>query len=143
MFELMPFEHRNHFGVYDPFRDLEKFEKSFFGDFASAFKTDIQDNGDSYLLEADLPGVEKGDIKIDIEGDCLTVTAQRSGQVEEKDEKNRYVRRERSYGSYSRSFDISGIKADEISAAYENGVLKLTLPKKGEATPTSRRLEIQ
>lgn len=142
MFEMMPFGRRNHMSAYDPFQDLEKFEKAFFGNFPDMFRTDIQDKGGAYLLEADLPGMKKEDIKIDIDGDRLTINAQRSSEAEEKDEKQNYVRRERSYGSYSRSFDISNIKGEEISAAYENGVLKLTLPKKENAVPTSRRLEI-
>ena len=61
----------------------------------------------------------------------------------EKDKKNKYVRCERSYGSYSRSFDLSGVKADEIKAKYENGVLKLTMPKKENTLPEARHLEIE
>ena len=91
-----------------------------------------------------LPGMKKEDIAVDIDGDYLTISAQRNTETEEKDDKNSYVRRERSYGSFSRSFNISNIKSEEISGSYENGVLKLTLPKKNPTTvPTSRRLDIQ
>ena len=62
---------------------------------------------------------------------------------QEKDKKEKVVRVERSYGSYSRSFDISGVDADQIKAKYENGVLKLTLPKKQVTLPEGRRLEIE
>ncbi len=143
MFEMMPFSHRNHLNVYDPFQEMEKFEKSFFNGFGDMFRTDIQEKGNAYVLEADLPGMKKEDISVDIDGDCLTISAKRHSEMEEKDENRSYVRRERSYGSYTRSFDISGIKAESISASYENGVLTLTLPKKDEQAPTSRRLEIQ
>ena len=110
---------------------------------AAAFKTDIRDAGDAYVLEADLPGMKKEDIHIDIDGERLSISAERCAVKEEKDENGGYIRCERSYGAFSRSFDISGIRAEEISAAYEDGVLKLTLPKQVKAIPASRRLEIQ
>ena len=144
MFDMMPFERRNHLSHYNPFRDLENWEKSFFGDMTSGFNTDIKDKGDHFELEADLPGVKKEDIAVDIDGDCLTVSAQRNSETEEKDDNSNYIRRERSYGSFSRSFDISNIKSDEITGSYENGVLKLILPKKSPTQgSTSRRLNLQ
>lgn len=143
MFDMMPFERRNSMARFDPFRELENFEKSFFGDFGGGFRTDIKDKGDHFELEADLPGVKKEDIAVDIDGDCLTISAQRDSQREEKNDQEQYVRRERSYGSYSRSFDISNVTSEEISGSYENGVLKLVLPKRSPTGSTSRRLDIQ
>lgn len=141
MLALRPFT--NTFSTFDTFREMEQLERAFFGnDFFSsvpAFKTDIQDKGDHFLLESDLPGVDRKDISIDIDGDCLTIHAERKSEHEEKD----YLRCERSYGSYTRSFDVSNIKADEISASYDNGVLTLKLPKKEAEVPASRRIEIQ
>ena len=67
MFDMMPFERRNHLS-YNPFRDLEKWEKSFFGDWNTGFNTDIKDKGDHYEMEADLPGAKKDDIPDDIDG---------------------------------------------------------------------------
>lgn len=91
-----------------------------------------------------MPGVKKEDIAVDIDGDRMTISAHRSAETEEKDENSQYLRRERSYGSFSRSFDISNIKSEEISGAYHDGVLTLTLPKKSPTAPsTSRRLDIQ
>ena len=142
MFEITPYTHRS-LDLFDPFRELSNFERGLFGKNSVAFSTDIRDNGDSYLLEADLPGFEKKDIHLDINGDVLTVSAERHSAHEEKDEKGKYIRCERSYGAYSREFDLSGIAADKIGAKYENGVLKLTLPKKQEQVPASRRLEIE
>lgn len=143
MFDMMPFERRNSMARFDPFRELENFEKSFFGDFGGGFRTDIKDKGDHFELEADLPGVKKEDIAVDIDGDCLTISAQRDSQREEKNDQEQYVRRERSYGSYSRSFDISNVKSEAISGSYENGVLKLVLPKRSPTGSASRRLDIQ
>ena len=75
MFALTPFGRR--LGVnYDPFREFEEMKKSFFGTTSlSEFKTDIRQEGDNYVLEADLPGFRKEDIKIDIEGDYMTIHA--------------------------------------------------------------------
>ena len=145
MFGLTPYTRRNNTpAYYDPFRDLENFEKNFFGSGElPTFKTDIRDTGDAYELEADLPGFQKENIKIDIEGEQLTIRAERKGDREEKDKKGNYVRRERSYGSFSRSFDVSGIDVSAIKASYQDGVLKLVLPKKEEIVPAARRLEIE
>ena len=94
MFDMMPFEHRNHLS-YNPFRDLENWERSFFGDWSTGFNTDIKDKGDHYELEADLPGVKKEDIAVDIDGDRMTISAHRSAETEEKDDNSQYLRRER------------------------------------------------
>lgn len=149
MFELRPYSRKNN-SLYNPFKEMDELENSFFGSpfgfFTNAideFKTDIKDEGDHYELIADLPGFDKKDIKLDISDDTLTVSAQRHSEHEEKDKKGKYIRCERSYGNYSRSFDLSGVKADEVTAKYENGVLKLTMPKKTETKSSSRRLEIE
>ena len=144
MFELTPYERRHQRALFNPFRDMDNFEKSFWGDMATAdFKTDIKDNGKEYVLEADLPGFKKEDIHVDVADDRLTVTAERHSNFEDKDKKNKYVRCERSYGTYARSFDISGIDAKAIKAAYSDGVLRVTLPKQKEVPASSRRLEIE
>ncbi|MDE6149293.1 MAG: Hsp20/alpha crystallin family protein [Ruminococcus sp.] len=152
MFELRPIKrNHNHVTAYNPFKDMEEFEKRFFGNplgfFGGSsfteFKTDIKDEGGNYLLEADLPGFDKKDINIDINGDMLTISAERHSEHEEKDKQGKYVRCERSYGSYSRSFDISEVSAEGIKAKYDNGVLKLTLPKKEISKPQTKSLEIE
>ena len=156
MFDMRPYrnnnDRRNNLSAYNPFREMDAFERNFFNDpFGSwfdhsalaSFKTDIKDNGDSYTLEADLPGFDKKDIHRDVNGDTLTIHAERKAEQEEKDDKNNYVRCERSFGSYSRSFDVSGIDCANIKAAYKDGVLTLTLPKQKKEEPTGRRLEIE
>jgi len=146
MFEMMPFARKNRqVAQYNPFRDLEEFEKNFFwnGDMMGEFKTDIKDTGKAFELEADLPGFDKKDIQIDLDDGYLTISAQRHSEAEEKDKQGRYIRCERSYGSYSRSFDVSGVNTDNITASYDNGVLKLIMPKKNEQKTSSRRLEIR
>ena len=144
MFELIPFGGRR-VNVYDPFRALDEMERSLFGNeqrsLVSAFRADVVDTGDAYKLDAELPGFKKEDIKIDVENDVLTISVER--KLDESEKKQNFVKRERFYGSYSRSFDVSGIEVDGIQAAYNDGVLTVTMPKKVETAPASRRLEIQ
>ena len=144
MFELIPFDrHTRNMTSFDPFRMLDEMDRHFFANApaVSAFRTDVLDTGDAFKLECELPGFKKEDIKIDIENDCLTISAERS--YDKKDEKENYIKRERVYGSFSRSFDVSGIEVDQIQAAYQDGILTLTMPKKVEVKPASRKLEIQ
>ena len=129
MFELIPFT--RHVNVYDPFRAFDEMQRSFFNDNSSlSFRTDVIDTG-----------VKKEDISIDVENDCLTISAVR--KVEDEDKRPNYVKRERVYGSFSRSFDVSGIDVEKIEAAYNDGILTLTMPKKVEVKPASRKLEIK
>lgn len=145
MFGLTPYERRNHDVpvLFNPFRHLEEVERNFFREGSlMEFRTDIKDNGDSYLLEADLPGFKKEDIKIEVDNHYLTIHAQRHCAAEEKDQQGNYLRCERTYGSYARSFDISGVKEEEISAEYKDGVLRLKLPKEAKAKSQPRQLKI-
>lgn len=141
MFDLIPFERRTNslFNVFD-----RMMGDSFFGDWdrdTAPCRTDILDQGDKYVLKADLPGFQKQDINISIEGDRLNLTAEH--KEETKEDKKDYVRRERRYGALSRSFDIQGIDANKISASYNNGVLELSLPKVPEAKPESHKIEVK
>ena len=76
-------------------------------------------------------------------GDTLTIHAERHSEAEQKEHKDKYLRVERSYGAYSRAFDVSLIDTANIKAKYEDGVLKLTLPKKQKTEPDKRTLEIE
>ena len=143
---LVPYVRRN-LSSFDPFRELDELERAFFGNPAerkgAQFSTDIRDNGNEYLLEADLPGVKKEDIQLDLTDNILTITAERHSEYEEKDKKGNYVRCERSFGSYQRSFDTTGIDVDKIDAEFKDGVLKLTMPKLVEQKPESKKLTIK
>ncbi|MBH1940572.1 Hsp20/alpha crystallin family protein [Mobilitalea sibirica] len=105
------------------------------------FNTDVIDKGDSYQLQAELPGFKKDEINIDIDHDNLTISATHS--EEKKVNKNNYVRQERRYNSYCRSFHIPGIKKDEISASYNDGVLEIHLPKENAQVVETKRIEIK
>ena len=143
MYSLLPFGRYTNNSLNSLFDD---FERSFFPVDRSqmpAFRTDSKDEGDHFLLEADLPGFRKEDIDLHLQDGLLTITAKHDETSENKDENGKYVCRERRVGSFTRSFNVSGIQEDAISASYENGVLKLTLPKQGEPEPQSRKIAIQ
>lgn len=142
MFELMPFGYRR-VSAYNPFRDFEEMSRSFWdNNNVSAFRTDITEKDGKYILEADLPGFKKEDISVDIDKDCLTITAEHKSE-EKEENADSYIRRERYYGSYTRSFNVKGIDTEAITAAYNDGVLTLTMPKKETEVPAARRLEIK
>ena len=139
---LVPYSRKNH-SVYNPFQDFDDLEKAFFSDRSlGELKTDIKELGESYALEADLPGFKKEDIHVDVKDNTLSITAERHSEFEQKDKKNSYLRCERSFGSYSRSFDVSGIRAEGITASYDSGVLTLKLPKKTVEVSSSRQISI-
>ena len=143
MFEIMPYGHRR-VVAYNPFRELEEMSRSFWNDTnLNAFRTDITEKDGVYTLTAELPGFKKEDISIDIDKDCLTIAAERKDESEDEDKERNYVRRERFYGSYSRSLNVKGIDTEAINAYYADGILTLTMPSKTPETPPTRRLEIQ
>ena len=110
---------------------------------ANVMKTDVRETKDGYDVFVDLPGFKKEDIHVDVKDNTLSITAERHSEFEQKEKKNSFLRCERSFGSYSRSFDISGIDCANIKAGYKDGVLTLTLPKQKKEEPTGRRLEIE
>jgi HSP20 family protein len=95
---------------------------------------DIVETKDELVVSADLPGVNKEDIKVNVQNNVLTFSGERKHET--KIEENNYHRMERSYGFFSRSFTLPAtVKADAIKAVYKDGVLHLTLPKVEEAKP--------
>lgn len=145
MTTLMPYRYNRHLSnrSNDLLNPLDDFFRSFFGTDVStnAMRVDVKDEGDHYLLEADMPGIKKEDVSIEVNDGVLTISAQTKQSREEK--KENYVFSERRSGSFSRSFTLNGIDEEKISAACEDGVLKLTLPKLGEEVKTGRRIEVQ
>lgn len=141
MYGLTPFGGAG-FDLWNAFND---FDKSFFGSKMpiNNCRTDIRDAGDKYIMEAELAGFDKEDISLDISGEQLTITAERRSDSGEKDDKGNYIRRERSFGSYKRSFGIGDVNAEAVSAEYKNGILTIELPKKAPEAPVSKRLEIR
>ncbi len=102
---------------------------------APAFKVDISEDETAFHIQAELPGLSRENIALGVEDDVLTIKAERKNESEEKN-KN-YHRIERSYGSFSRSFNLGEmIDQEKIGASYDNGVLHVTLPKAQQVKKT-------
>ena len=104
----------------------------FFGKPQAVPAVNITDNKDDYKVSVAAPGLKKNDFKIDLEGNMLTISSEKEENKEEKDA--RYTRKEYSYSAFRRSFALpEEVNQDKIEASYEDGVLKVVLPKKDEA----------
>lgn len=100
---------------------------------------DVRETDDSYVVEADIPGMKKEDVKIEIAENVLSITGERTNKSEEK--LKDYHRVERSFGSFRRTVSIpGGFSHNDVKATFEDGVLKVTLPKPEEAKP--RKIEV-
>jgi HSP20 family protein len=133
----------------DPF---DKLFESFFNDFDedffsplgnlnskfNCFQVDVIDNEDAYIIQADLPGMEKEHVQIEYDNNYLTIIAKREEKA--ASEKDNYIRRERRAGEFRRSFYIENIDMDQVDASFENGVLTINLIK---VKPTGQKKVIQ
>ncbi|MCU6718223.1 Hsp20/alpha crystallin family protein [Roseburia amylophila] len=100
-----------------------------------AMNTDVKEFDDRYELEFELPGFKKEDIQAELKDGYLIVNAKHQDNKDEKGKDGKYIRKERYYGSYQRSFYVgNGVTQDDIKGGFENGILTLTVPKK-EAKP--------
>ncbi len=131
---------------------FEDFDAPFWGDWnsknfdfnAGVFtpRVDVTEDNENLYVEADIPGVDKKDVKVSVVGDVLTISGEK--KKESRDENKNYYRLERTSGSFSRSFTLpSEIHNDKISAEFTNGVLKITLPKTEEAKVVEKQIEIK
>ena len=126
------------FPFYDD-GDMEKMQKKLYGHRGkNLMKTDVQESDDSYLMEMDLPGFSKDDVKVSLKDGYLTIRAEKGLDEEQKEEKSsKYIRRERYAGTCERSFYVGEeVTQEDIKGEYKHGILKLFVPKK-EAKPVS------
>lgn len=131
--------------------DIDRFFDHFFApsqskeDSGSFFtpRIDVKDNKDHYEVTAELPGVKKEDIHLTLENGILTLEAE-SKQEDKEEKEGKIIRQERRYGKILRSFSVGeSVHEGDISASFENGVLKLTAPKKEPDKAASRRIEVR
>ena len=102
---------------------------------ANVMRTDVKETDTGYELDVDLPGYKKENVQVELKDGCLTVTAKTAQSKDEKDENGKYIRRERYSGTCSRAFYVGeDIEQNDIKAKFEDGILKLSVPKK-EAKP--------
>ena len=136
---LMIPRRKNEFDLLD-----DMFGSPFFNESESKImKTDIKEKKDKYVIDIDLPGYEKENIKIEVEDGYLTVHASTNSNKEEKEE-GKFVRKERYVGSCSRSFYVGEeVNDEDIKATFKNGTLKLEIPKKEEKKELPEKKYIQ
>jgi HSP20 family protein len=147
---------------FNPTNELDSINKrlkKFFEDFDSPFfsgdwsvkpfnstvftpRVDVTEDKENLYVHAEIPGVEKKEIKINVTGDVLTISGEK--KTEQRDENKNYYRIERNYGSFSRSFTLPAeIVVDKIAAEYKDGVLNITLPKTEEAKIVEKQIEVK
>jgi HSP20 family protein len=126
---------------FDPFRDFDRFAHALTSQGAgrlASMPMDAYREGDNFIVEFDLPGVDPGSIDLTVEKNALTVRAQRSWEPKESQE---VLISERPQGTFSRQLFLGeGLDADKIQASYNNGVLRLTIPVAEQAKP--RKVQI-
>jgi HSP20 family protein len=125
---------------YDPFRDLDRLASTLFDARRGPRRMpmDLYRDGDHYVLTADLPGVDPGSVDVDVDGQLLTIRAERTLT---SGDGVKWITREREAATFVRQLNLGqGIDTDKISASYDNGVLSVTIPVSEKARP--RRIEI-
>ena len=124
----------------DPF--FKAFEDLVSWNPSTGVEVDIVESESGYSLTAELPGVDKKDLKVSVENDTLTIEAEKHSDSENNKGGQRYS--ERRYGKFSRSFSLNGqVDAEKIEADYNNGVLTLNLPKKEEVKPREVTVKVK
>lgn len=151
MFGLIPYNRKSNGitsrgDVWDVSRSIfeDFFNDSFFrGALPSTteIRADIRENEKEYVVDIEIPGIKKEDIKLDLRDDVLTVSIDCKEEVNE--EKGNYIRKERRYGSLSRSFYVENIKAEDVKAKYVDGILTVTMPKEQDTKRNTHKIEIQ
>lgn len=129
--------------VGDPFFDgfIDRFFAEPFMNVTAAIRADIREEKDRYLIDAEIPGVKKEDIELYVDDDTLVINV--SQEEERKEESENYIRRERRSGKMQRRFYLNNVESENVSAEYTDGVLRVVLPKKPEAEPKNRRIDIR
>lgn len=137
--------------LLDEFFD-EPWEKNLFGarnplygkHAKNLMKTDVKETGDHYEVDIDLPGFQKDEISVELQNGYLTIQAAKGLDRDQKDQEGRYIRQERYSGQCSRSFYVGDIRPEDVTASFEDGILRLTFPKAGQPKlPEQKRIAIQ
>jgi HSP20 family protein len=124
---------------FDELEDVRSRIDRMFGEMATGgerwkLALDVVERDDAYVVRADVPGLKPEEVKIDVEDNLLTISGEHEESEEER--KDNYVRRERRYGSFSRSLNLpKGVTADQIEATSKDGVVEISIPKPKQEEP--------
>ena len=139
MFEIIPWEKNSM-----PAKRNDIFDQAlsnFFNCSKNNFSVDLKESDKEYIIEVDLPGFEKDNINISYEKGYLTISAKRTTLKEDSEEN--FVKKERTFGEFSRSFYMNNVDEDKINAKFENGVLKINLPKIVDNNTNKKKIKIE
>ena len=130
------------FNTFGMFPDIDR---TLYGKHArNLMKTDVRETESTYELDVDLPGFKKDEVNVELNDGYLTISAAKGLDRDERDKKGRYIRQERYSGACSRSFYVGDVKPDEIKAGYEDGILRLEIPKReAKAASAPNRIAIE
>ena len=128
-----------------PMRELANVDRRLYGKNAShIMKTDVKETDGTYELEVDLPGFKKDEINVKLEDGYMTISATKGLDTEKKDKHGKIIRQERYAGAMQRSFYVGeGVRTEDVKAKYEDGVLKLDIPKKEMNLPGNNTIAIE
>ena len=134
--------------LFDDWMDFSfpDIDKALYGKHAkNEMKTDVRETEDGYELDIDLPGLKKDEVTAQLDNGYLTIQASKGLDKEQKDKKGKYIRKERYAGSMSRSFYVGdAITEEDVHAKYEDGILKLSVPKKeAKAVEQTKHIAIE
>ncbi|MBO4636267.1 MAG: Hsp20/alpha crystallin family protein [Clostridiales bacterium] len=129
-----------------PTRELSNLDKKIYGkNAARMMKTDVNETDTDYEMEMDLPGFKKDQISVKLEDGYMTISAAKGHDTEKKDRHGKIIRQERYTGAMQRSFYVGdAVKTEDVKARFEDGVLKLFIPKKElKALPANNTINIE
>jgi HSP20 family protein len=149
MFGLTPFKKNQGLSMGNSdFWDIDSMFENFFSDSvfpvfysnSRKMKVDIKDTENEYIFEAELPGVSKEEVNIELRNNTLTILVTKNEQVNE--ERDNYIRRERRQSSMARSFYVDDVDIEKIDAKFNNGILSIVLPKKEPGSHKNKKIDI-
>lgn len=149
MFGLTPYKKNQGLGSLknDPWDFESMFENFFNSSLIPSFysnnvhmKVDIKENEKEYIVEAELPGINKEEVNIELNDTTLTISVTKNEQVSE--EKENYIRRERHQSSMNRSFYVENVNNEKVDAKFDNGILSIILPKRETTVPKNKKIDI-
>ena len=119
--------------MFDFDKEMNRMNRALYGKHGrNMMKTDVRETDNSYELDIDLPGFKKDEIDVDLKDGYLTIRASKGLDKDQKDKEGKYIRQERYAGACSRSFYVGEVEPDQVSAKYEDGILKISVPKQAK-----------
>lgn len=137
MSNLLP---NNNFFDLSPSKFFENFTRPIFPNFPN---TDIKETDSEYILDIELPGIQKENINLDYQGETLYIEAKQSNENNETDQEGNIIRQERNASYINRTYTLPNVDENNINAKYDNGVLHLNLKKDEQYVKPTKRIEIE